>query len=286
MQIPSDKPLAWITGAGGLIGSHLLAQAAVRGSSWTVRGLTRPDLDLVDAAWVSAAFREQQPKLIIHCAAMSRSPECQRNPAEARRLNVEVTRTLAELAASIPFVFVSTDLVFDGKKGDYVEDDPVNPMSVYGETKAEAEQLILANPRHLVVRTSLNAGKSPTGDRGMDEQMIRAWEAGKAMSLFVDEFRCPIPAEATARAIWELVGAKTVGLFHVAGAEKLSRWQIGELQVKRHPEFQSLIKPGSLKDYQGAPRSPDTSLNCGKAQAELSFALPRFSEWISEQTVP
>lgn len=286
MQNPSDKPLAWITGAGGLIGSHLLAQAAVRGCSWSVRGLTRPDLDLVDATRVAAAFREQQPQLIIHCAAMSRSPECQRNPAKARRLNVDVPRTLAELAVDVPLVFISTDLVFDGQKGDYVESDPVNPMSVYGETKATAEQLILANPKHFVVRTSLNAGKSPTGDRGMDEQLVRAWQAGQAMSLFVDEFRCPIPAEATARAIWELVGAKAVGLYHVAGAEKLSRWQIGELLVKRHPEFRPLIKPGSLKDYQGAPRSPDTSLNCGKAKAVLSFALPRFSEWISGQTVP
>lgn len=285
MQNRSDKPVAWITGAGGLIGSHLRAQAAIRGSSWTVRGLTRPDLDLVDAARVAIAFREQRPQLIIHCAAMSRSPDCQRNPAQARELNVEVTRRLAELAASIPFVFISTDLVFDGKKGDYVESDSVNPMSVYGETKAAAEQLVLANSKHLVVRTSLNAGKSPTGDRGMDEQMIRAWQAGTAMNLFVDEFRCPIPAEATARAIWELVSAKTAGLYHVAGAEKLSRWQIGELLAKRHPEFRSLIKPGSLKDYEGAPRSPDTSLNCAKVQAALSFALPRFSEWIGERIV-
>jgi dTDP-4-dehydrorhamnose reductase len=105
-----------------------------------------------------------------------------------------------------------------------------------------------------------------------------AWRAGKTMSLFVDEFRCPIPAAATARAIWELVKAGATGLYHVAGAQKLSRWQIGELLTARHPEWRRLITPETLKHYQGAPRAPDTSLNCSKAQARLSFRLPRFSE--------
>ncbi len=190
-----------------------------------------------------------------------------------------MTRHLAGLAVDVPLVLLSTDLVFDGRKGDYVETDAVNPMSVYGETKAEAEAIVQANPRHLVVRTSLNAGKSPTGDRGMDEQLFLAWRAGRSMPLFVDEFRCPIPAAATARAIWELVNAGATGLYHVAGAEKLSRWQIGELLTARRPEFRGLISPGSLKDYAGAPRSPDTSLNCARAQARLSFPLPRFSDW-------
>lgn len=286
MKNESNNPIAWITGAGGLIGSHLLTQqAAARAESWNAVGLTRPELDLTDTARVTSAFREQRPRLMIHCAAMSRSPECQRNPVRARLLNVEVTRVLAGLAADIPFVFLSTDLVFDGRKGDYVEGDSVNPMSVYGETKAEAERIVLANSRHLVIRTSLNAGKSPTGNRGMDEQMICGWRAGRAMKLFVDEFRCPIPAEATARAIWELVNANATGLYHVAGAEKLSRWQIGESLANRHPEFRSLISRGSLKEYEGAPRSPDTSLNCAKAQARLSFALPKFSDWLTQSPV-
>lgn len=274
----NERPTAWITGAGGLIGSHLLAQANAPATPWRVRGLTRALLDLTDRGALAARFREEQPRLIIHCAALSRSPDCQRDPALARRQNVEVTRSLAELAAGIPLVFLSTDLVFDGRQGNYVETDGVNPMSVYGETKAEAERLVLANPRHLVIRTSLNAGHSPTGDRGMDEQLVLAWRAGRKTSLFVDEFRCPIPAPATARAIWELVNAAATGLYHVAGAEKLSRWQIGELLTAGRPEFRALIRPGSLKDYEGAPRSPDTSLNCVKAQAKLTFPLPKFSD--------
>ena len=225
-------------------------------------------------------FREQRPRLIIHCAAMSRSPDCQRDPQRARQQNVEVTRMLTDLAAETAFVFLSSDLVFDGRRGHYGENDRVNPLSVYAATKAEAEMIVLANPHHLVIRTSLNAGPSPTGDRGLDEQLLAAWRTGATLNLFKDEFRCPIPAAMTARAIWELVQSGATGLFHVAGSERLSRWEIGNLLVRLHPDFKHLIQAGSLKDYAGAARSPDTSLNCAKAQARLSFPLPKFSETI------
>ena len=275
---PPVQPVAWVTGAGGLIGSHLVQAAVPFAPGWRVTGLGRREVDLTDRQTVSRMFREQRPRLIIHCAAMSRSPDCQRDPQRARQQNVEVTRMLTDLAAEAAFVFLSSDLVFDGRRGHYGENDRVNPLSVYAATKAEAETIVLANPHHLVIRTSLNAGPSPTGDRGLDEQLLAAWRTGATLNLFKDEFRCPIPAAMTARAIWELVQSGATGLFHVAGSERLSRWEIGNLLVRLHPDFKHLIHAGSLKDYAGAVRSPDTSLNCAKAQARLSFPLPKFSE--------
>ncbi len=243
--------------------------------------LTRERLDLTDSPAVEAEFRRQNPQLVIHCAALSRSPECEANPDLARRLNVEVTALLAKLAAEIPFVFLSTDLVFDGRTGHYEESAATNPLGVYAETKVAAEQIVLANPRHTVIRTSLNGGTSPTGDRGFNEQMRRAWRAGRTLSLFVDEFRSPIPAEVTARAIWELAALNQAGLYHVAGSERLSRWQVGQLLAARWPVLKPKIEPGSLKEYAGAPRAPDTSLNCAKAQEQLSFSLPGLTEWLA-----
>src|SRR5262245_56467309 len=128
---------AWITGAGGLIGSHL-ACAAPR--EWTARGLTRADLELTDFAAVRAAFAREQPRLVVHCAAMSKTLDCERHPELARTNNLEVTRVLAELATDIPLLFFSTDLVFDGTKGNYNERDAPNPLTVYAETKLAAEQ--------------------------------------------------------------------------------------------------------------------------------------------------
>ena len=270
----------WITGAGGLIGSHLMRTASEGAPQARVLGLTRRELDLTDETAVLHAFERDQPELVIHCAALSKSADCQANPALARKINVEATARLAALAAGIPFIFFSSDLVFDGRQGNYVESAPVNPLSVYAETKAMAEQIVLANPRHTVIRTSLNGGTSPSGDRGFNEELRRAWQQGRTVTLFTDEFRCPIPAAATARAVWELAARNQPGLYHVAGSERLSRWQIGELLAARWPQLNPKLKPGSLKDYQGAPRSPDTSLNSGKAQKLLSFHLPGLGEWL------
>jgi dTDP-4-dehydrorhamnose reductase len=274
-------PLVWVTGAAGLIGNCLVQTAPHFGSCRQVAGLTRAQCDLLDFALVTRCFAEQKPQLVIHCAALSKSPACQANPQLARKLNVEATRHLAELAAEIPFIFFSSDLVFDGRQGDYSESDQPNPRSVYAETKLAAERIVLANPKHTVIRTSLNGGSSPTGDRGFNEEMRRAWEAGKTLTLFTDEFRCPIPAVVTAQAVWELATQHTSGLYHLAGAERLSRWQIGQLLAARWPQLNPKIQPGFLREYQGPPRSPDTSLNCAKIQKLLSFPLPGLGAWLS-----
>ena len=99
----------WITGAGGLIGSYLVQSAPVFAPDATVRGLTRAVLDLCSISAVRDEFRLQNPQIVIHCAALSKSPECEANPALARRINVEATALLSELAAEIPLIFLSTD---------------------------------------------------------------------------------------------------------------------------------------------------------------------------------
>jgi dTDP-4-dehydrorhamnose reductase len=300
-------PTCWVTGARGLIGSYLARTAPQLASGWQVIGIIRDGnlpslaraerdavpasltapggvcyrhLDLADVQAVRRAFNEDHPRLIIHCAALSRSPACEDNPSLARKLTVEITACLVELAADVAFVFFSSDLVFDGEKGGYIETDEPKPWCVYSETKIAAEAIVLANPRHTVVRISLNGGTSPTGDRGFNEEMRRAWQAGRTLKLFVDEFRCPLPAVETSRAIWELVAQNKPGLYHVAGSERLSRWEIGQLLAARWPQLNPRIEPSSRKNYTGPTRPRDTSLNCAKIQELLSFRLPGLSEWL------
>lgn len=281
----ASSPLAWITGAGGLIGHELVSQGTVTGFPFQPRGLTRNDCDLLDCKKVEALFQSERPSLIIHCAAISRSVDSQGAPDLARRVNVDATRILSQIAANIPFIFFSTDLVFDGAKGQYIENDSPNPLSTYGETKAAAEETVRRHPRHCIVRISLTGGRSPKGDRGFNEEIKNAWRQGRALNLFVDEFRCPAGAPVIARAVWELACQGAVGTFHLCGAEKLSRYEIGQLLAARHPELNPKIIAGSLRDYQGPPRPPDTTMNCNKIQKLLSFPLPRFSEWLrNDQT--
>lgn len=280
MAAAPPKPVVWITGAGGLIGNYLVQTAPQYAADWNAVGLTRAQLDLTDSDAVRQRFRRDQPRLLIHCAALSRSPACEQDPPLARKLNVDVTACLAELAADIPFLLFSSDLVFDGLKGNYVETDEPTPWCVYSETKISAEKVVLANPKHTVVRISLNGGTSPTGDRGFNEEMRRAWKEGRSLKLFVDEFRCPMPAAVTARAIWDLVLQNRPGLYHLGGSERLSRWEIGRLIAARWPQLNPRIEASSRKDYKGPPRPPDTSLNCSKVQKVLSSPLPGLSEWL------
>jgi dTDP-4-dehydrorhamnose reductase len=276
-----ENKLVWITGANGLIGNYLVQTAPRFAPHWRVRALTREQLDLLDFNAVQREFQKDQPQLVIHCAAVSTVAAAQSNPDLARRVNVDATALLAGLAADIPFVFFSTDLVFDGRKGDYTETDAVSPLHLYGETKAAAEQIVLRNPHHTVVRTSLNGGTSRTGNRGFNEGLRLAWQAGQGVNLFTDEYRCPIFAGETARAVWELVKQGRTGLFHVAGAEKLSRWQIGQLMAARCPQLNPKITPGLAANFPGPPRALDTSLNITKIQGVLSVPLPGLGEWLA-----
>jgi dTDP-4-dehydrorhamnose reductase len=278
----AGRERAWITGAGGLIGSYLVRLAGEQAPQFKIIPLTRADLDLTDFAAVERRFLADRPRLVIHCAAMSKTTDCQANPARARRINVEATARLAALAAEADFIFFSTDLVFDGKEGNYIESNPVNPLSEYAGTKAAAESIVVGNPRHAVVRTSLNSGASPGGVSTYNEQLRAAWAAGKTIKLFHDEYRSPIPADVTARAIWEFAARPQGGIWHLAGGERLSRLQIGQLLAARHPELAGRIESCSLRDYEGAPRPEDTTLNCAKLQQRLSFHLPGLTAWLRD----
>lgn len=285
---PDDtKPLAWITGAGGLIGSHIVRAAAVHAPNWRVRGLTRSDFDLTDFPEVQRQFEADLPQLLIHCAAMSDPTVCETQHTLTRLVNREATFYLSGLAQDIPMIFISSDLVFDGKHGNYTEQDEPSPLTFYAQTKAEAEALVLANLLHSVVPTTLTAGKSPNSDRGIEEQLRLRWAKGDTVKLFIDEYRCPIPAEVTARGIWELALAKRPGLYHLAGSQRLSRLEIGQAIAESRPEWNPKIESCSLSDYAGPPRAPDTSLDCGKLQQILSFPLTGLREWlVSSATQP
>jgi dTDP-4-dehydrorhamnose reductase len=277
----TQSKLAWVTGANGLIGNYFVQRAARYAPLWRVRGLTRDQFDLLDFSAIEREFKKDRPQLIIHCAAIPTLTAALANPGLAKRVNVDATKVLVDLAAGSQFVFLSTDFVFDGKKGSYTETDPVTPASLYGETKVEGEQMVLKNSRAIVIRTSLNCGTSKSGLRGFNEMMRHDLRSRDKMKMFTDEYRCPIFAGETVRAVWELVNRDCAGPFHVAGAEKLSRWQMAQLLAIRAPELKSKIEPGLTKDYTGPPRPQDLSLVISKAQKILSTPLPGLTEWLA-----
>ena len=274
-------PLVLITGAAGLIGHYLIKTAPRWAPQWDVRGITRQDVDLTDAACLTGVVRSLKPLAIIHCAALSRTKECEQDSERARRINVEATAHLTQLSQDIPFIFLSSGEVFDGRTGWYSETDGPNPINVYGQTKLEAERVVLQNPRHTVVRIVLTAGTSQHGDRSFVEDMCRVAKAGEDVTLYADEFRCPLPAGVIARVIWELVDRKQLGLYHLGGSERLSRWEIGETLLPWCPELKGHLVKGSAGIHVESPRPADLSLRCDKIQSFLSFRIPGFREWLA-----
>jgi dTDP-4-dehydrorhamnose reductase len=274
-------PRAIITGAAGLIGQYLVKAASRWVPGWDVQGLSHAELELTETSKVEARIHALKPDLLIHCAALSRTKACEQDPEQARRINVEATAHLARLCQDIPFIFLSSGEVFDGRTGWYGETDEPNPINVYGQTKLEAEQAVLQNPRHSVVRIVLTAGTSETGDRSFVEDMCRTAKAGKDVRLYADEFRCPLPAAVIARATWELVDRKQPGLYHLGGSERLSRWEIGEALLPWYPELKGRLIQGSARDHIGSPRPADLSLRCDKIQSLLSFRIPGFRKWLA-----
>ncbi|MDH5668268.1 MAG: NAD(P)-dependent oxidoreductase [Nitrospira sp.] len=270
-----------ITGAGGLIGQYLVKTARRWVPGWHIEGLTRADLDLTDDAAVTAMFSRLAPDLVVHCAAMSRTKDCEESPERASRINVEATVRLAGLSETIPFIFLSSGEVFDGTGGWYRETDQPNPINTYGRTKLEAEGAVLLNPRHTVMRIVLTAGISDERNRSFVEDMCRTAKAGRDVTLYADEFRCPLPAGIIARAVWEIAQCDRPGLYHLGGSERLSRWEIGRALLPWYPELTGHLVEGSARDHQGAPRPADLSLNCEKIQNLLSFRIPGFQSWLA-----
>lgn len=276
-------PRAMVTGAAGLIGHYLVKTASRWVPGWEVHGLVRDDLDLTDAANLDHVWQSIKPDVVIHCAAMSRTKDCERDPPAAQRINVVATAHLARLSSDIPFIFLSSGEVFDGVTGWYDEQSQPNPINVYGKTKFQAEQVVLKNHRHTVLRIVLTAGTSENGDRSFVEDMCRAARAGKNVTLYTDEFRCPLPAGAVARAVWEVLVKDSPGLYHLGGRERLSRWEIGQTLLPWYPELRGRLVQGASRNHVGAPRPADLSLHCDKVQKLLSFPIPGFRDWLTNR---
>ena len=274
-----------VTGSSGQLGGYLLRHLRERGEpavAWS--GTARGELfgyplnpvDLSNPDGVAAAVRAARPDLIVHTAAVARVDDCHRDPERARRVNTRGSELLAELAAEFGarLVFVSTDLVFDGERGGYREDDPSRPLSVYGRTKADAEAAVLAAPRGVVARFSLLFGPTLVGRPSFFDGMVAALRGGQPLTLFADEWRTPLGAHGAARALAELAHSDVVGLLHVGGPERLSRLEMG-LRLAEHLSVSPERIIATARDAVPAaePRPRDTSLDVTRWRGRFP-ALP------------
>jgi len=276
-----------VTGAGGLLGSHLVRLA--RGT-FHVLGLHSPrsrtanvaKVDLGDLPLLEQTVREFAPHVVIHAGAMTTPVECEEKPDLATRVNVDATRRLAALVRELDarLLLLSTDLVFDGEKGMYCEEDAVGPLSHYARTKVEAERATLdLAPNSLIVRVTLMVGTSPNGGRSVNEVMQRALERGETIRLFTDEFRALIGVENLAEALLELAEEYETGILHLCGPERRSRHEWGMLIARHFGWDLSRIQPVTRAEMKlFPPRPPDVSLDISKARRILKTRIQTIEE--------
>lgn len=261
-----SPPRLLVTGASGFLGWHLcrLAQNRyqVHGTYHShpvdLPGVNLHAIDLTQREPVQTWLRQLQPDAIIHTAALSKPNHCEQNPDLSRRVNVDVTRTLAEFCRDyqIPLVFTSTEQVFDGKSAPYSETDPVGPTNLYGHHKVEAEHLIQQLcPQAVICRMPLMYGPPTPAAASFVDGFIHTLAAQQPLSLFVDEYRTPAYVEDAAEGLL-LALEKGTGVLHLGGPERISRYDFGLVLAEVFNLDSTFITPCHQADVPMAAARP------------------------------
>lgn len=267
-------PKLLVTGASGFVGGRVVEAAP---ADWSVHGqwrtrrppepATAHQLDLADGPAVAAMLDQVRPEVVLHTAYdMS-------VPAEPNRL---WTRNVFSAAAAVGarLVFMSTDLVFDGTRGWYREDDVPNPTIPYGAWKAELEQEALALGA-VVVRTSLVWGLDPLAD-SVEKLVLEPLRSGETPRLFEDEWRTPTEVHDLAAALLRACELTVPCVLHFSGPERISRLEFGRKIARRFGFDPARLPPFRRADI--APSRPaDTSLSITeltRGRVDASFRGP------------
>lgn len=244
-------------------------------------------IPLTDLSALADFIQEFQPTHIIHTAAISSVEACESNPAECRLVNVEAPRRLAEIAkeSNIHFSFLSTDFVFDGKAGPYLETDSPNPCNAYGQSKLDAEQAILAvNNQAVILRTILVYGVIQ--DPGRSNLVL--WAKGKlenqaSIQVVADQWRMPTWVDDLARACILAAEKQAQGIYHISSSKLYSILELVEQVADCWQLDHSLIQAipaASIGQDKNRPRR--TGFIIDKAISELGFRPSSFADSLQE----
>jgi dTDP-4-dehydrorhamnose reductase len=274
-----------VTGASGLLGLNIAMQAAKEFDVYGVahnNPVQSPDFamhsaDLLTPGTIKQIFAQTQPHWAIHCAALTDLDACETNPRLAEELNADLPGRMAEEAARnrVRFVHISTDAVFDGKKGSYVEKNTTNPLSIYARTKLAGEQAVAAaNPDAIVARVNFY-GWSLSGQRSLGEFFFNNLRDGNQVKGFADVFFSPLLVNDLAQIILRMLETKLSGLYHVFSSDAISKCDFGVAIAERFGFDTNLISPISVEESGLiVARSPNLSMLTDKLSKALGDPPP------------
>ena len=274
---------ALVLGASGFLGSY--AGFALNAAGWTVTGASRkplewyPSVALIEKLDdVPSLIRGGNWDVIINCVALANHEACEEKPEEARLLNVELPALWAAVSgeSSACFVHFSTDAVFDGKSNEpYGEGDFASPPSVYGRTKLQGEQAVLAaNSEALVFRTNF-FGWSQSGEKGILDFFARGIETGTAMTGFSDYIVSSLYTGDLFDLLVEAVRKEAAGLFHLTSSTPLSKYDFGIVVAQALEGDVSLVQQGLLAEQSMlGNRGHNLGLSVTKLHELLGHSIP------------
>lgn len=232
---------------------------------------------LDDAAFVERVFDQARPDYLLHLASASLIPCCRDNPSLAQRVNVEATAVLAGLCSGfgVRMLYTSSDMVFDGRSGNYSENSPPSPISVYGKTKADAEKPVLDNG-FLVYRLALNYGACPPNNLSFFCQIYKNLLNSQPVTLFEDEIRTVIYTPDLAPLVITGLDNNISGLYHVGGPQAISRLDFSRELCRQMGADEGLLVPARIEGNERfADRPPDLTLNIAKLRATFPDVILR-----------
>ncbi len=270
-----------ITGGSGLLGQYL---NMILSKDYEILTLYNSNVgncnkfksaktDITDFANLNNIFDSFNPDIAIHTAGFTRPETCtEENKTDVYNTNVTATRVISQLCDkhNAKLIFTSTDLVYDGTgSGMLKETDCVNPVSIYAETKLNAEgEIEKAFGNYIILRTSLMIGFGLNHSRNNFHEMYKALKEGRKSRLFIDQYRTPISLINASEIISEFVKSEIKGeLLNFGGMERVSRVELGELLCETAGFDKNLIEKIKMSDIQGFPAVPDVSLNTDKLRS-------------------
>jgi dTDP-4-dehydrorhamnose reductase len=216
-----------------------------------------------------------RPDAVVHAAVLGRADECEARPDDAERVNARLPGLVARACRErgLRLIALSTDLVFDGSRPWSSEAAAPNPLHVYGHTKRAGEEAALeAHPEAAVARIALVLGRGHGARATSSESVLRALRAGRPVTLYTDEFRTPVDPESVTDAVARLLAARSSGLFHLGGPERISRYELGRRVARVFGLPEAGIVAARQADHPGPDRrAPDVSLDSARAERELGW---------------
>lgn len=274
------KPKLIITGASGLLGQYLCPFFSDR---YQVVGLqsgpispennpySLVQLNLTEENNVKRFLSDFEADFVIHTAGLTSVDECQKYPQMAQMLNVEMTRLITHYLnpAQTRLIYISTDHLFSGTRSLYSEEDPVEPLNVYAETKWKAEKIVNTTENFIIVRTNFYGGKTQK-KKSFSQWIFDELKSGKTIQMFSDVFFTPLSIHSLAESIEKLLLSKLQGTYNVVGRERISKLEFAKklsYAFDLNPELiiPTYVDHASLK----ARRPHDMSLSIKKIKNDL-----------------